>query len=53
MTEPGSRRTVPGDPTAERTSDPVPDGEDILNRDDDSGRNTTPRRYEESGEEEP
>jgi hypothetical protein len=47
MTEQATRRTPPADPTAERSSDPIPDGEDIINRDE-SGRDGTPRRYEET-----
>jgi hypothetical protein len=42
---PGRRTTKISDPTAERSSDPIPDGEDILNRDE-RGRDETPRRYE-------
>ena len=30
---PGHRRTNPSDPTAERTSDPVPVGDDVIDRD--------------------
>ena len=30
---PGRRRTNPSDPTAERTSDPVPVGDDVVDRD--------------------
>ncbi len=30
---PGRRRTNPSDPTAERTSDPVPVGDDVIDRD--------------------
>jgi hypothetical protein len=43
---PGRRRTKLGDPTAERTSDPIPDGEDILSRES-PRRGDTPRRYDE------
>jgi hypothetical protein len=35
---PGRRRTNPSDPTAERTSDPVPVGDDVIDRDEDSER---------------
>ena len=42
----GRRRTKLGDPTDERTSDPIPDGEDILSREN-PRRGATPRRYEE------
>jgi hypothetical protein len=41
----GRRRTEIADPTAERSSDPIPGGEDILNRDE-RDRDKTPRRYE-------
>jgi hypothetical protein len=30
---PGRRRSNPSDPTAERTSDPVPVGDDVIDRD--------------------
>jgi hypothetical protein len=43
---PGRRRTKLGDPTAQRTSDPIPDGEDILSREN-PRRGETPRRYDE------
>jgi hypothetical protein len=43
---PGRRRTKLGDPTAEQTSDPIPDGEDILSREN-PRRGETPRRYDE------
>jgi hypothetical protein len=34
MTEnPGRRRNIPGDPTAEPASDPVPTGTDVVDRD--------------------
>ena len=45
---PGRRRNVPGDPTAEPASDPVPTGEEVVGRD--LGPDTpleTPRRYDE------
>ena len=51
---PGRRRNIPGDPTAEPASDPVPTGTDVVDRDkgamrtrrrDDRGRET-PRRYD-------
>jgi hypothetical protein len=42
---PARRRTKPGDPTEERTSDPIPDGEDILSREN-PRRGATPRRYD-------
>lgn len=41
----GRRRTKIADPTAERSADPIPDGEDILARNED-GRHETPRRYD-------
>jgi hypothetical protein len=41
----GRRRTKLADPTAERPADPIPDGKDILDRDE-SGRLDTPRRYD-------
>ena len=35
MTEnPGRRRNIPADPTAEPTSDPVPTGDDVIGRND-------------------
>jgi hypothetical protein len=43
--ERGRRRAKLSDPTAERSSDPIPDGEDILARDG-LGRDDTPRRYD-------
>jgi hypothetical protein len=45
----GRRRTNPADPTAEPTADPVPEGEDIIARDE-TGRDTTPRRFDEVDE---
>jgi hypothetical protein len=41
----GRRRNNPSDPTAERTSEPVPVGDDVVDRD--KNRQRTPR---ESGE---
>jgi len=41
---PGRRRNPPDDPTAEPTSDPVPTGDDVVNRD--RQGHDTPRRYE-------
>ena len=55
----GRRRNIPADPTAERTSDPLPTGEDVIDGrhpDDHSPRNEgdlTPRRYEQPVEEDP
>ena len=49
MTEhPGRRRTPLDDPTDEPTSDPVPIGEDVVNRH--RRGHETPRRYEEPEE---
>jgi hypothetical protein len=42
---PEGRRTKLGDPTDERTSDPIPDGEDILSREN-PRTGETPRRYD-------
>lgn len=42
---PGRRRNKPGDPTDEPMSDPVPTGEDVVDRDDED-RQDTPRRYD-------
>jgi hypothetical protein len=49
---PGRRGTKLGDPTADRTSDPIPDGEDILSREN-PRRGETPRRYDEELEDDP
>lgn len=35
---PGRRRSNPSDPTDERTSDPVPVGDDVIDRDEDRQR---------------
>ena len=43
--DPGSRRNVPSDPTSEPVSDPVPVGDDVIDRD--KRGKETPRRYEE------
>jgi hypothetical protein len=56
----GRRRTKLADPTAERSSDPIPDGERVVENsvDDDvvarenPGRGETPRRYDEELERE-
>lgn len=40
------RGNPPADPTAERTSDPVPTGDDVIDREN-LRRGDTPRRYEE------
>lgn len=57
---PGRRRNRPSDPTDERTSDPVPTGDDVLDRDrDDDGpgrhdrSREAPRRYEQPVERDP
>ena len=42
---PGRRRNPPADPTDEPVSDPVPTGEDVVNRH--PRGHDTPRRYEE------
>jgi hypothetical protein len=48
MTEhPGRRRNIPGDPTAEPASDPVPTGEDVVGGEDHEVELDTPRRYDE------
>lgn len=56
MTDTTGRRTnIPSDPTAERTSDPLPTGEDVIDREK-PGRSSptrtgeTPRRYDQSVE---
>ena len=49
---PGRRGMKPGDPTGERASDPIPDGEDILSREN-PRRGETPRRYDEEVEGDP
>ena len=49
MTDDTPRSTNPFDPTDERASDPVPDGEDIIGRDE-KRRDITPRRYEEQAD---
>jgi len=41
---PGRRRNSPDDPTDEPTSDPVPTGEDVVNRH--RKGHDTPRQYE-------
>ncbi len=59
MTDTTGRRTnLPSDPTAERTSDPLPTGEDVIDREgpgksapDRTGE--TPRRYDQPAEEDP
>ncbi len=51
----GRRRNVPGDPTAEPSSDPVPSGQDVveLDRPGDMRGLETPRRYEQPVEDDP
>ena len=46
---PGGRRNPPDDPTDEPVSDPVPTGDDVVNRH--RRGHETPRRYEEPPEE--
>ena len=54
----GRRTNIPSDPTAERTSDPLPTGEDVIDREK-PGRPTadetgdTPRRYDQPVEDDP
>jgi len=49
MTEhPGRRRNKLGDPTDEPMSDPVPTGEDVVDRDEDE--QDTARRYDQPAE---
>lgn len=59
MTDTTGRRTnMPSDPTAERTSDPLPTGEDVIDREQ-PGRSIpnrtgeTPRRYDQPVEDDP
>ena len=59
MTDTTGRRTnMPSDPTAERTSDPLPTGEDVIDREQ-PGKSTpdrtgeTPRRYDQPVEDDP
>ncbi len=51
----GRRRNIPSDPTAEHTSDPVPTGDDVVNRDigDSNPGLETPRRYDQPVEDDP
>jgi hypothetical protein len=49
---PEGRRTKLGDPTDERTADPIPDGEDILSREN-PRTGETPRRYDKDSEDDP
>lgn len=56
----GRRRNIPSDPTAERTSDPVPTGRDVIDRENPGNATPhldssleTPRRYEQPVEEDP
>ncbi len=51
----GRRRNIPGDPTAESSSDPVPTGQDVvdLGMGEDMGGLDTPRRYEQPVEADP
>ena len=52
MTDQPGRRNPPSDPTAERTSDPITDGEDILAQEE-SGRETARRTRDEQNTEDP
>jgi hypothetical protein len=57
----GRRRNSPSDPSAERASDPLPTGEDVIEREQpgerpersDEGRHETPRRYEQPVDRDP
>jgi hypothetical protein len=51
----GRRRNIPGDPTAESSSDPVPTGQDVadLEAGEDMRGLATPRRYEQPVEADP
>jgi hypothetical protein len=49
---PGRRPTKLGDPAGERAADPVPDGEDVLDRENPRVADT-PRRYDEESADEP
>lgn len=56
MTDSTGRRTnIPSDPTAERTSDPVPTGRDVIDRENPGNAtpDVTPRRYEQPVKEDP
>jgi hypothetical protein len=46
--DPGRRRNPPADPTDEPASDPVPSGDDVVNRH--RRGHETPRKYEEADE---
>ena len=54
----GRRRNIPGDPTSEPASDPVPTGDDVIGRTEnqpvktprEEGPARTPRRYDETGD---
>jgi hypothetical protein len=51
----GRRTNIPSDPTAERTSDPVPTGRDVIDSENPGNATpqNTPRRYEHPVEEDP
>jgi hypothetical protein len=57
----GRRRSIPGDPTAELTSDPVATGDDVVDRDNrgeaprrrDDPRREAPRRYDQPVDRDP
>jgi hypothetical protein len=40
---PGRRRNIPADPTAEPASEPVPTGEDVIGREENQRTKTPPR----------
>ena len=49
---PGRRRNIPADPTAEPASDPVPTGDDVLGRDENEPLRTPPR-YDDEADDDP
>jgi hypothetical protein len=51
----GRRTNIPSDPTAERTSDPVPTGRDVIDSENPGNATpqNTPRRYEQPVDEDP
>ena len=51
----GRRTNIPSDPTAERTSDPVPTGRDVIDSENPGNAtpHNTPRRYEQPVDEDP
>jgi hypothetical protein len=50
--DPGRRRNIPGDPTAEPSSDPVPTGDDVIGREENQPLRT-PREEDRPRGEEP